>query len=156
MDGLSAPRQNCPLVLLYSDYLGAGVLCCTRTRARICKPFKEPRNRFPAWRNRFLGSLNVYKYGLCIIENLLESYGCTHIVYTVPESPGRSFELAPPPLAPSECAPTPIGSKWEGDTHSVMGREWGELIQTKGQTLCYYHQLLMFKMFRSIHPYANL
>ncbi len=52
--------------------------------ARICKPFKEPRNRFPAWRagtttlfnvlpatrlgkwrNRFLGSLNVYKYGLC-------------------------------------------------------------------------------------------
>ncbi len=59
------------------------------TRARICKPFKEPRNRFPAWwagttyklgvprtgppdyvvwRNRFdrfLGSLNVYKYGLC-------------------------------------------------------------------------------------------
>ncbi len=56
--------------------------------ARICKPFKEPRNRFPAWRVgttalfvvpvcarlhrlvestpwiRFLGSLNVYKYGL--------------------------------------------------------------------------------------------
>ncbi len=34
------------------------------SRARICKPFKEPRNRFPAWRNRFLDSLNVYKYGL--------------------------------------------------------------------------------------------
>ncbi len=34
------------------------------TRARICKPCKEPRNRFPAWRNRFLGSINVYKYGL--------------------------------------------------------------------------------------------
>ncbi len=32
--------------------------------ARICKPFKESRNRFPAWLNRFLGSLNVYKYGL--------------------------------------------------------------------------------------------
>jgi hypothetical protein len=50
--------------------------------ARICKPFKEPRNQSPAWRpgtitlldvlarqvtfipwNRFLGSLNVYKYG---------------------------------------------------------------------------------------------
>ncbi len=31
--------------------------------ARICKPFKEPRNRFPAWRNWFLGSLNIYKYG---------------------------------------------------------------------------------------------
>ncbi len=59
--------------------------------ARICKHFKEPRNRFPAWRactttpfvvltrtrtgykgwqipgNRFMGSLNVYKYGLCIL-----------------------------------------------------------------------------------------
>jgi hypothetical protein len=33
-------------------------------RARICKPFKEPRNRFPAWRNRFLGSFNVYNCGL--------------------------------------------------------------------------------------------
>jgi hypothetical protein len=55
-------------------------------RARICKPFKEPRNRFPAWRadtttlfdvlahqdrlaesipwNRFRGSLNVYKFGI--------------------------------------------------------------------------------------------
>ena len=32
-------------------------------RARICTPFKEPRNRSPAWRNRFLGSLNVYKFG---------------------------------------------------------------------------------------------
>ncbi len=53
------------------------------TSARICKPFKEPRNRFPTcragtiplscqtgppgyigWRNRFLSSLNVYKYEL--------------------------------------------------------------------------------------------
>jgi hypothetical protein len=57
------------------------------TRARSCKPFKEPRNRFPSWRsgtttylsarparqhrlaesisrNGFLGSINVYKYGL--------------------------------------------------------------------------------------------
>ncbi len=24
-----------------------------KPRARICKPFKEPRNRFPAWRNRY-------------------------------------------------------------------------------------------------------
>jgi hypothetical protein len=62
--------------------------CKQYTRARICKPFKEPRNRFPAWRagtttlflywpamlhrlaesnprNRFLVSLNFYKYGLC-------------------------------------------------------------------------------------------
>jgi hypothetical protein len=52
-------------------------------RARICKPFKEPRNLFPACRagtttqfdcqarlaesiswNRFMGSLNVYKFGI--------------------------------------------------------------------------------------------
>ncbi len=49
--------------------------------AWICKPFRKHRNRFPAWRtdnpiwrtgppgyacwrNRFLGSLNSYKYGL--------------------------------------------------------------------------------------------
>ncbi len=25
---------------------------------RICEPFKEPRNRFPAWQNRFLVSIN--------------------------------------------------------------------------------------------------
>ncbi len=25
------------------------------SRARICKPFKEPRNRFPVWRHQFLG-----------------------------------------------------------------------------------------------------
>ncbi len=31
------------------------LLAVTGCRARICKPFKEPRNRFPAWRNRFLG-----------------------------------------------------------------------------------------------------
>jgi hypothetical protein len=64
--------------------------CGGVARARICKPFKEPRNRFPSWRpgtttpfdvyraarlhrleesiswNRFLGSVNVYKYGLGI------------------------------------------------------------------------------------------
>ncbi len=38
-------------------------------RARICKPFKEPRKFIPSLaelisRNRFMGSLNVYKYGL--------------------------------------------------------------------------------------------
>jgi hypothetical protein len=53
-------------------------------RARICKPCKEPRNRFPAWRagtatlfvvlarlgaaksilrNRFLDSINFHKHG---------------------------------------------------------------------------------------------
>jgi hypothetical protein len=33
------------------------------SRACFCKHFKEPRNRFPALRNQFLGSLSVYKYG---------------------------------------------------------------------------------------------
>ncbi len=61
---------------------------CPETWARICEPFKASKNRFQAWRavmitlfdvywprlfrlaesiswNRFLGSLNVYKFGLC-------------------------------------------------------------------------------------------
>ncbi len=33
-------------------------------KARRSKPYKEPRNRFPAWQNRFLVSWNVSKYGL--------------------------------------------------------------------------------------------
>jgi hypothetical protein len=28
-------------------------------RARICTPFKEPRNRFPAWQDRFLKGLQI-------------------------------------------------------------------------------------------------
>ncbi len=65
--------------------LKKGEAATEHPRACIFKPFKEPRNRFPAWRNRFLvqnffcragppgyiswrnrflGSLNVYKYGL--------------------------------------------------------------------------------------------
>jgi hypothetical protein len=34
------------------------------TESPYLQTVKEPRNRFPAWQNRFLGSLNVYKYGL--------------------------------------------------------------------------------------------
>ncbi len=41
------------------------------SRARICKPFKRVKESIPSLaesiffhRNRFLGSLNVYKYGL--------------------------------------------------------------------------------------------
>ncbi len=69
-------------------------------RARICRSFKENRNRFPAWRagtkpsfsywparlhrlaksiprNRFLSSINVYKYGLWILKFIL--YCITHV-----------------------------------------------------------------------------
>ncbi len=35
-------------------------------RARICKPFKKPKNRFPAWRNRFLG---VYSWAPKMLKN---------------------------------------------------------------------------------------
>ncbi len=56
-------------------------LLITSFLARICKPVKESRNRFPAWRagtpstfdvpatrlHRLAGFLNVYKFGLCII-----------------------------------------------------------------------------------------
>jgi hypothetical protein len=34
-----------------------------RPRARICRPFMEPRNRFPPWRNRLLGSISVPNTG---------------------------------------------------------------------------------------------
>jgi hypothetical protein len=39
-------------------------MICFLYRASICKNFREPRNPFPAWQYRFLGSLKVYKYGL--------------------------------------------------------------------------------------------
>ncbi len=68
-------------------------------RARICRPVKEPRNRFPACRagkttllsyrparlhrlaesiprNRFLGSRNVYKYGLCFCYVVIAPSSC--------------------------------------------------------------------------------
>ncbi len=69
------------------------LLAVTGCRALICKPFKEPRNRFSAWRagtrqtylmyrparlhrlaqsipwNRFLGTLNVEKYGLWLVTH---------------------------------------------------------------------------------------
>ncbi len=72
-----------PLYLLSGEhyntvYLQSAYLL--KLRARICKPFKEPRNQFPAlakrydnpiyragpqgyigWRNRFLDFINVYK-----------------------------------------------------------------------------------------------
>ncbi len=71
------------------DYAQKSQLNSTFIWGRICKPFKEPRNRIPAWRvgttipyltyrparlnrlakpihwNGFLGSINVYKYGHC-------------------------------------------------------------------------------------------
>ncbi len=49
-------------------------------RARIYKPFKETRNRFPAWRNRFLGSLNFYKYRLWL-HRLAESIPQNRFLY---------------------------------------------------------------------------
>jgi hypothetical protein len=72
-------------------------------RARICEPFKVPWNRFPAWRtgtttlfvvparqttlhrraesiprNRFLGSLKVYKYGLCFRRGFVVE--CNYVI----------------------------------------------------------------------------
>ncbi len=77
------------------------------TRVRICKLFKEPRNRFPAcwagttthlsyradWlhrlsesipRNPFLGMLNVFKYGLSVPEPSAKQ-GRTPIFLSVPD-----------------------------------------------------------------------
>ncbi len=40
-------------------------------RARNCKSFKAHSNRFPAWQDRSLGSINVYKYGLWNPKHLI-------------------------------------------------------------------------------------
>jgi hypothetical protein len=42
-------------------------LIIRKDRARICKPFKEPRNRFLGI--DFWSALNVYKYGLRVEES---------------------------------------------------------------------------------------
>jgi hypothetical protein len=77
-----------PIIQRFAKPMGVEVMR-KMARARICKPFKELRNRFPAWRacrtgppgykgqrNRFLGSINVYKYGLSLltINVLFEIY----------------------------------------------------------------------------------
>ncbi len=43
-----------------------GEVDLSQTRARICKPFKEPSNGFPAWWNQFLGSLKFYIFELSL------------------------------------------------------------------------------------------
>ncbi len=48
----------------FNDFAQKCIFGTIKTRVRICKPFKEPKNRFTAWRNRVLSFLNVYKYGL--------------------------------------------------------------------------------------------
>jgi hypothetical protein len=69
-----------PLLSLYGTEWrerGYGLSLQQSLYLAICRPFEEPRNRFPTWqagmktlfaesisRNRFPGSLNVYKYGL--------------------------------------------------------------------------------------------
>ncbi len=60
----------------YCNYRDEGVDHLTArvylSSIRICKTYKKPRNRFPSLANsilwkRFLGYLNVYKYGLWIL-----------------------------------------------------------------------------------------
>ncbi len=88
------------------------LLHCTLFRARICKPFKEPRNQLPAWwagtttlfvvqarhlhrqvesnpRNRFLVSLNVYKYGLRVLSFFCSSWNW--------DTPPHQQASVPPP-----------------------------------------------------------
>ncbi len=65
-----------------------------KARARICNPFKEPSNQFPAWRNQFLGSIKGLKFrALGLITHLngwtkpvrnsfsLVLYECKHMVW---------------------------------------------------------------------------
>jgi hypothetical protein len=46
-------------------------------RARICKPFKKPRNRFLAWQNRFLASLKGPKHEIFESGFLYTNQTCT-------------------------------------------------------------------------------
>ncbi len=55
---------GCISVYKYGLRVACGAGQSVMSWARICKLFKEPRNRFQTWRNRFLGCISVYKYGL--------------------------------------------------------------------------------------------
>ncbi len=46
---LFSPSLNC-VILVLANESGGSFLLNNSTRARICRPFKVPRNRFPAWR----------------------------------------------------------------------------------------------------------
>ncbi len=75
----------------------------TETRARICKPFKEPRNRCLAWRNRFLwidpGLLKLLQFGLGTnfkfigVELILRSFQPENYYWfcTVPFTKAKKF-----------------------------------------------------------------
>ncbi len=51
-----------------------------------------------------------------------------HRIYRVPESPGRSSDLVPPPALANVSHQDPSG----GDTHSLVGRGWGGANSDKG------------------------
>jgi hypothetical protein len=44
------------------------------TRARICKPFKEPRNRFPAWRAMVRQSYLTYRPAPATLAGGIDSW----------------------------------------------------------------------------------
>jgi hypothetical protein len=50
------------------------------------------RNWFPAWRNRFPGSINVYKYGLCLLPVMQDSL--RKVLASGPETQVASRKLA--------------------------------------------------------------
>jgi hypothetical protein len=83
------------LVESQNRFQGIDSASLCRARARICRSFMETRYRFSAWRagtkpylsywparlhrlaksiprNRFLGSINFYKYGFCICKHFKE------------------------------------------------------------------------------------
>ncbi len=66
---LAAPIASVPAQC--QQYSTVNVPCTEHTgpyKDRICWP--EPRNLFPAWRNRCLVSINVYQYGLRMKESI--------------------------------------------------------------------------------------
>ncbi len=74
---------------------------------------------------------------LICLEIKKELFRAQSIQSAMPESPGRSSELAPPtPPFQASVPPPPQGSKW-GMVHTLVGRGWREPIQMKGQILWY-------------------
>jgi hypothetical protein len=124
------------------NQVGIGLLY-RPARARICRSFKETRYRFPAWRagtkpylsywparlnrlaksiprNRFLGSINVYKYELSICS--LATQFQTRFLESIPSTiAGLKFSTLS--MGPRNRVGTGLSywPAWDGNLSPAMG-----------------------------------
>ncbi len=83
--------------------------------ARVCKSFKKPRNRFPAWRNRFLGSLNLTNTGFELLRIVLLLVGSEGNI-TIAPFPGSRCRYK----AVSLFNTTFASETWDFETYSIV------------------------------------